>query len=353
VMLIRSPATRPPAQTDTSAQQPPQTQAARPPALSADASQRESANRAALEEELSAVRVTARQQIVAGQPHPALDTLVRGLALAATDPELNALVDELTRVAKRTATEARAAATRRGSSTRPSTAFRDGQAREREADSLLRAGERVPAIRAFWAAASLYNKAPEVTDPTPSTVPSTVTAPAPPTRPSVEPVTPPTATPTSPIVLAPPPEAVKTVPAPADPFSPLPTPPNPTPARAAREPAPDPGDADLSAIRETLRRYTQAYQSLDSAAVGAIMPSLTPDQLRSLARDFANYRSYLVEIRDERIAVDGLSAMVTCQVVRSFVTKNGVAGSNTVESIFHLRRTGPGWTIMRLESRSP
>ena len=39
------------------------------------------------------------------------------------------------------------------------------------------------------------------------------------------------------------------------------------------------------------------------------------------------------------------TATVTCQVVRSFETKNGVAGSNTVPTIFHLRRSGAGWTI--------
>ena len=124
-----------------------------------------------------------------------------------------------------------------------------------------------------------------------------------------------------------------------------------SPRPAPRDPAPDPRAADLSAIRETLRRYTQAYQSLDGAAVGRMMPSLTAEQLRDLDRDFSNYRSYTVEIRDERIDVDGPTATVTCQVVRSFETKNGVAGSNTVQSIFHLRRSGSGWTIERLESR--
>ena len=112
---------------------------------------------------MSAARATARQQIVAGQRQRALDTLIGGLALDERDPELNRLVDELTGVARRTATEARAAAVVRGASPRSSAAFREGQAREREADTLLRAGDRVPGIRAAWAAAALYNKAPEGT----------------------------------------------------------------------------------------------------------------------------------------------------------------------------------------------
>jgi hypothetical protein len=132
---------------------------------------------------------------------------------------------------------------------------------------------------------------------------------------------------------------------------PPPTAPTPELPAVLRDPVPDPRTADLAAIGETLRRYTQAYQSLNTAAVGKIMPSLRAEQLRDLDRDFANYRSYTVEIRDERITVEGPTATVACQVVRSFETKNGVAGSHTVQSTFHLRRNGSGWTIERLESR--
>ena len=81
------------------------------------------------------------------------------------------------------------------------------------------------------------------------------------------------------------------------------------------------------------------------------MPSLTPEQLRNLGRDFSGYRSYTVVIKDESIAIDGASARVACQVVRSFETKTGVGGSNTVRTVFHLRKSGAGWIIERLESR--
>ena len=81
------------------------------------------------------------------------------------------------------------------------------------------------------------------------------------------------------------------------------------------------------------------------------MPSLGDGQLRDLQRDFSSYRSYTVTMTDERIEVDGATATVACQVMRAFQTKNGVNGSNTVRSIFHLRRTGTGWTIARVESR--
>jgi serine/threonine protein kinase len=346
LMLNRFQAVR----TDTTA--PPQAQPPAPSPAAPPRAQPEGVNRTPHEEQVSAARVTARQQIVGGQRQRALDTLIRGLALDEKDPELNELVEELTGAARRTATEARAAAVVRGASSRSSSAFREGQAREREADSLLRAGDRVPGIRAAWAAAALYNKAPEGTGPNESAAP----LPAPPARSTVDPVEPPSAKPGSqPVPTSPSPESLKTVPAPVDKPASAPPPPStapkPEPPPVPRDPAPDPRAADLSAIRETLRRYTQAYQGLDGAAVGKVMPSLTAQQLRDLDRDFSNYRRYTVEIRDERIDLDGPTATVTCQVLRSFETKNGVAGSNTVQSIFHLRRRGSGWTIERLESR--
>jgi hypothetical protein len=301
------------------------------------------AKRAELEQQLRVVGVTARRQIAAGQRQAALDTLSRGLALDANDPEVNNLLDELARVARRAATEAGAAAAKRG--LRSSAPFRDAQAREREADSLLRAGDRVPAVQAFWAATSRYNQVPEVTGQRASAAPP----PAAPTARAVTPVEPPASPPISPPISTSLPPPPKPVPAPAE-KSTAPPPASPKP-EVAREPAPDPNAAHVTAIRETLRRYSEAYQSRDSQAVGKMMPSLTPDQLRNLERDFSNYRSYTVDIRDERIAVEGITATVTCQVVRSFETRNGVTGSNAVDSIFHLRRTGSAWTIERLESR--
>jgi serine/threonine protein kinase len=332
--------TSPPVRTETNpgqAQPPPASTAGTP---RTDTDPPESVKRSDLEQLVSAAQATASRQLAGGERQGALETLIRGLALDGKDPELNRLLDEMTGAARRTATDARAAAAVRGASPKSSAAFRQAQARQREADTLLGAGDRVRAIRAAWAAAALYNRAPEKTGPNASFPP----------RGTVDPVESPVPNTTPPSL-----EPLKTIPGaaarPSSPVPPAPVAPKPAPATVPREPPPDPRAADLSAIRETLRRYTQAYQALDAAAVGRMMPSLTPDQLRDLARDFSNTRRYTVEIRDERIEVEARTARVTCQVVRSFEPKNGVAESNTVQSIFHLRRSGSGWTIERLESR--
>jgi serine/threonine protein kinase len=300
-----------------------------------------------LETQLGALRASARQQIATGDRQAALETLSRGLALDAKDPEINRLVDDLARVAQRGSAEAGTAAAKRGQ--RSSNAFRDAQAREREADSLLRAGDRVPAIRGFWAATARYSQVPEA----PSQQTSVSAPPPAPTTPAVIPVEPPVPVPGGPPISTAPPPAPKPAPAPTE-RSPAPP---AASAKAApkpdtpRESVTDPNAAHVSAIRDTLRRYTQAYQSLDSAAVGRVVPSLTADQLRNLERDFSNYRSYTVEIRDERVVVEGTTATVTCQVIRSFDPRNGAKGTHTVNTIFHLRQIGSAWLIERLESR--
>jgi hypothetical protein len=112
----------------------------------------------------------------------------------------------------------------------------------------------------------------------------------------------------------------------------------------------DPRAADEAAIRQLLARYEQAYEGLNSAAVGALIPSLSAVQLRDLGRDLANYRRYTVDLRDEHIVIADGTATVTCQVLRSFETRSGVAGSNAVPSTFHLRRSGTSWTIERVET---
>ena len=128
---------------------------------------------------LRTARDTASRQMAGGERQAAVDALVRGLALDATDPALNRLADDFALTASRTAADARTAASARGANARSSVEFRGGQTQEREAQQLVRAGERVPGIRAFFAAAALYNNARGPSDqPTPVAPPPTPASPA-------------------------------------------------------------------------------------------------------------------------------------------------------------------------------
>ena len=44
------------------------------------------------------------------------------------------------------------------------------------------------------------------------------------------------------------------------------------------------------------------------------------------------------------------TATVTGRVTRSFTTRTGVAGGNTVIQVFHMRKAGGSWIIERLGS---
>jgi hypothetical protein len=272
-----------------------------------------------------------------------LDTLSAGLVLDAGDPELNGLIDELMRAARQTTSQARVTAARRGATENSSLEFRDGRTREREADSLVRSGDRAQATRAFWAATELYDRAARVAaqGATAASVPA-----VPAQLPEIAKAEPPPAPPErQPSVAPPAPHGPDKSPSPPVPVKPeLST---PTSVDAVR----DGRTGDVAAIQDTLRRYAEAYRSRDIAAVRKVLPSLGPQQLRSLDRDFSDYRSYNVEIGDVRVLVDNDTATAACQVTRSFVTRNGVAGGHTVATIFHLRKVEASWAIERLESR--
>jgi hypothetical protein len=248
----------------------------------------------------------------------------------------------MARGARTESTRAQAAASKLGVSEELSPDFRDARAREREADALDRSGARVSAIRAYWTAAELYQRAGRarrqaeaLPTPAPASRPDVEIPDAPP-RPNRETFVPPPA-PTSTVAIEKPPPTPPVVP------EPKPVPTNPA--------APDARAADMAAIHGTLERYALAYRSRDPGAVGKVVPSLGAAQLRTLERDFSNLRSYGVTITNERIVVEGATATVTCQVVRSFTTTTGVTGGNTVATVFTLKKTGGTWIIEKIESR--
>jgi hypothetical protein len=298
-------------------------------------------DRRTIDERLGAIRATARRQIAAGQRPQALDTLSAGLVLDAGDAELNRSIDELRRSARQLAAQARANASSRGA-TEASLEFRDGRAREREGDAFDRAGDRAQAIRALWAAAELYDRASRVT--AQSAAPPAAPAPAPQPLPPVAKIDAPPPPERQP---SPPPAPLGSDKPPQPSLPAKPEPATPSPADIAR----DARTSDIGAIQDMLRRYAEAYRNRDIAAVKKVLPSLSDQQLRSLERDFASYRSYTVEIDDPRISIDRDTATASCQVTRSFVTRNGVAGGHTVATTFHLRRIDASWMIERLDSR--
>ena len=304
-------------------------------------------DRATIDERLKQIHETAARQIAAGERPQLLETLSAGLYLDRNDVELNRMIDDLKRGARQFTVQARANASRRGATESSSAEFRDGVAREREGESFDRSGDRTQAIRALWAATESYNRATGTA--ARGAAPAVAAAPVPPVPPPVaaHDAPPPAPIERQPSAVSPPP-----APSPSD---------KPPPAAVAATPVPSTGSSvdpardaranDVAMIQDTLRRYADAYGNRDVAAVRKVLPSLNAQQLRSLEKDFSDYRSYSVEIADQRISVDRDTAVANCQVTRSFVTRSGVAGGHTVATTFRLRKVDAAWVIDRLESR--
>jgi len=338
------------APTKTSPQAPTTTPAAPVPGLAGGPATGKDGDvgRSVVDDQLRSIRALARRQIAAGQRQQAIDTISAGLVLDRKDPELGNLIDVMARGARQEASRARTEASRLGITEEGSPDFRDARAREQEADVMVRSGDRAAAIRAFWTASGLYERAGRRGPPATPALP----APGPASRTETEKTETPRPHPDPPAPPPAPPNAVtseRPLPAPSVKADPPPT--KADPSTASGDVPRDPQSADVAAIRDTLHRYAEAYASRSSAAVGKVIPSLGAPQLRALDRDFSNLRAYGVTISNERIVVDGATATVTCQVVRSFTTTTGGAGGNTVATVFAMRKTGGVWIIEKVESR--
>jgi serine/threonine protein kinase len=107
------------------------------------------------------------------------------------------------------------------------------------------------------------------------------------------------------------------------------------------------------AVRDTLQNFARAYQALSGAAVKAVYPSLTPDQVRTLDRNFLEYSAYQLDIRDVRIAVKGVRATANCVLDSTVTLRNGTERRTTTRATFTLEHTSGGAWVMTASSRMP
>jgi ketosteroid isomerase-like protein len=123
--------------------------------------------------------------------------------------------------------------------------------------------------------------------------------------------------------------------------------PSPPPATAKPTPTPPAQPsvaAEEAAIRATLREYAAAYESLDVDAVRRVYPGVNAG---ALARSFNGLSAQQVRISgDDKITIDGATAVVTCTVLQSFTPKVGQGRRQNVQSTFRLQKTGGRWVIV-------
>jgi hypothetical protein len=217
--------------------------------------------------------------------------------------------------------------------------YRSAEAQMARATTLEANGRAIDAVRALWQASDLYGRSIAEVRTQPSQL-SPAPVPAPPSPP--------------PAVASG--RVPESVPAPSveqpRPQTDIPSGREAAMTTQAAVSAPPPqAPSDADAILETLRRYYNAYESLDVAAVRRVMPSLGQDQVDALRRTFDGMTAYAIDMGTPRIDVQRDTATVRAVVTRRMTPKVGSPIARDVETEFRLRRSGGGWVILDVIAR--
>jgi serine/threonine protein kinase len=134
---------------------------------------------------------------------------------------------------------------------------------------------------------------------------------------------------------------------PAETVRATPSRPAPDVPKPAEEPPRAPAQISESEnVLAALRRYHQAYTSLDAAAVRQMYPALDAAQLEQLRRSFDAVTAYEIDLRQPRVDVTGTNAVVRGLVIRRIVPKVGRPVTGEVDTEFRLQRDARGWLIV-------
>jgi len=96
-------------------------------------------------------------------------------------------------------------------------------------------------------------------------------------------------------------------------------------------------------VRDTLKRYSAALESLDANAVKKVQPSIPTD---NLAKAFKDMRELKVAIDEVRVlSIDGNKARVSCRVSQTLTPKVGSKRTSAVTRVMRLQRTADVWVI--------
>lgn len=144
-------------------------------------------------------------------------------------------------------------------------------------------------------------------------------------------------------------EAVK----PAPPPAPVPAPSAvQKPAEPPKPPPPSPAELReqaVAGVRDALRRFEVAWESLDAAAIGRVQV-LSPAESAAVKRMIQDAESYVLEIADPQITIDpdNKTATVTGVITRRFRPRVGTAQTSRITNTLRLEKRGDIWVIVSL-----
>lgn len=100
-------------------------------------------------------------------------------------------------------------------------------------------------------------------------------------------------------------------------------------------------------VRETLRQYEMALESLDADAVKKVQPSI---DVEGLKRAFREMRELEVDLDNIKLlSSDGTTTRVSCRVAQTLTPKVGSRRTTTVTRVLRLQRQDSAWIIQAFE----
>jgi hypothetical protein len=275
---------------------------------------------------LESLRVSAREHLQQGRRPQALADILSGLGIDASDSVLQGMLDTLLREAQASMERARREASDASAATLARTAFEEAQATERTATSLGQSGRKGEAVGSLWAAREQYEKASELARSQAQEIAQRQRADELARQKQAA------------LDKAKSEQKPENTPAPAAVIVPPKSPVKPTPPPPAEKPV-----DESERVRDTLKRYEAAYESLNAAAVKAVFPSA---RLESLARTFRDVNRYDLDIQVQKISFSGpTSATAVCRVTHDFDAKAGSQPARTMLQTFALEKQGSSWII--------
>jgi hypothetical protein len=96
-------------------------------------------------------------------------------------------------------------------------------------------------------------------------------------------------------------------------------------------------------VRELLKKYSTALESLDANAVKKVQPSIS---VENLTKAFKDMRELKVDIDAVRVlSTEGAAARVSCRVTQTLTPKVGSKRTTAVTRVMRLRREADAWVI--------
>jgi hypothetical protein len=102
-----------------------------------------------------------------------------------------------------------------------------------------------------------------------------------------------------------------------------------------------------NAVREALRRYSTALESLDANAVKKVQPSIAADKLARAFRDMRELKVVIDEVGV--LSVDSGGVRVSCRVTQTITPRVGARQTTSVTRVVRLRQQMDTWVIAEFE----